>query len=85
VISWKLKHLPDTPVSTVKKAYAIGKKEGLKNVYAGNIWEADAEDTYCSRCGKVAIKRVGYSAERLDKNGECVNCGKILEGVFEVK
>lgn len=82
-ISWKLQHLPDTPAATVKKAYAIGKKEGLKYVYAGNIWEDDVENTRCPGCGKVAIKRVGYSVERRDKNGKCPDCGKTLDGVFE--
>lgn len=84
-ISWKLQHLPDTPVATIKKAYAIGKEEGLKYVYAGNIWEDDIENTRCPKCGKVAIKRSSYSVERLDKKGKCSNCGKILEGVFETK
>lgn len=84
-ISWKLQHLPATPVAKVKKAYAIGKKAGLKYVYAGNIWEDDVENTRCPGCGKVAIKRVGYGVERLDKNGKCPGCGKKLDGVFEVK
>ena len=84
-ISWKLKHLPDTPVATVKKACAIGKKEGLKYVYTGNIWEDGVENTLCPQCGKVAIKRAGFSVERLDKNGKCLSCGKILDGVFGVE
>jgi len=32
-ISWKLQHLPETPLETLKKAYEIGKKAGLKYVY----------------------------------------------------
>ncbi len=36
-ISWKLKDLPDTPVETLKKAYQIGKENGLKYVHIGNI------------------------------------------------
>ncbi len=36
-ISWKLQDLPETPVEKVKRAVEIGKKAGLKNVYAGNI------------------------------------------------
>ena len=33
-ISWKLSHLPNTPPETLKKAYEIGRKTGLKYVYA---------------------------------------------------
>lgn len=36
-ISWKLQGLPETPIAKVEKAVEIGKKIGLKNVYAGNI------------------------------------------------
>lgn len=37
--SWKLRHLPDTPVDKIRRACAIGKDEGLKHVHAGNINE----------------------------------------------
>ncbi len=36
-ISWKLQHLSDTPVHTLKEARKIGQKIGLKNIYIGNI------------------------------------------------
>jgi pyruvate formate lyase activating enzyme len=36
-LSWQLKNLPDTPLKTIKIAYSIGKKTGLKYVYVGNI------------------------------------------------
>lgn len=36
-ISWKLQHLPETPIEKVKKACEIGKSVGLKHVYMGNV------------------------------------------------
>jgi len=36
-ISWRLKHLSDTPLETLEMAAAIGKKAGLKNVFIGNV------------------------------------------------
>ena len=36
-ISWKLQHLPNTPIETLKKAERIGKQSGLKYIYLGNI------------------------------------------------
>ena len=36
-VSWQLKDLPDTPTETIKQACRIGKKVGLKHVYAGNM------------------------------------------------
>jgi len=42
-ISWRLQNLSDTPVKTLKKAYQIGKKTGLKYVHIGNVPELDTE------------------------------------------
>ena len=36
-ISWKLKHLPATPLSTLETAQKIAQKHGLQNVHLGNI------------------------------------------------
>jgi pyruvate formate lyase activating enzyme len=80
-ISWKLKHLPDTPFKTLKRAYEIGKEEGLKYVYAGNVWEDSLESTYCPKCNKVLIKRLGYNVKREDEKGRCV-CGEVIAGKF---
>lgn len=82
-ISWQLKHLPDTPLETIKKAYRLGKEEGLKYVYAGNVWDSNTESTYCPKCNTPVIVRSGYSVERQDKKGKCRKCGKKIEGVFD--
>lgn len=77
-ISWKLKHLPDTPIETLKKAYKIGKDAGLKYVYIGNVPGLSAESTFCPKCGALQIKRTGYYIERYDKAGKCSECGQDL-------
>jgi len=66
--------LPDTPVKTLKTAYEIGKKAGLKYVYTGNIAGLDSEDTFCPQCKAKMIERMGYSITRYDKNGKCAKC-----------
>ena len=80
-ISWKLKNLPETEDEIIYKAYEIGKKAGLKHIYAGNMPGDDKENTYCPACGQLAIKRIGYQIERLDKNGRCAKCGENLNTV----
>ncbi len=77
-ISWKTWHLPATPQATIERAYEIGKKAGLKYVYTGNIPGLNSEDTFCPRCSKKAIERVGLSVERLDSKGFCRRCGENL-------
>ncbi|MDD5294397.1 MAG: AmmeMemoRadiSam system radical SAM enzyme [Patescibacteria group bacterium] len=79
IISWKLKNLPETENKIIYEAYEIGRQAGLKYIYAGNMPGDDKENTYCPKCGQLAIKRLGYQIERLDKNGKCAKCGKILD------
>lgn len=73
-ISWKLKNLPDTPLETLKKAYYIGRKSGLKYVYIGNVPGLPAEDTFCPKCNSLLIDRTGYEVKRYDKKGSCPKC-----------
>lgn len=77
-ISWKLQHLPDTPVETLEKAIKIGKEVGLKYVYIGNIPGHKFENTYCPKCNTLAISRVNYFVHRYDKEGKCPKCGENL-------
>jgi len=77
-VSWKLQHLPDTSVETLEKAYNIGKKSGLKYVYIGNVPGHQAENTYCPKCGTLAINRLNYAIHRYDKFGKCPKCGEDL-------
>lgn len=78
-ISWKLRQLPDTPVETLKKAWEIGKKAGLKYVYTGNVPGIPSEDTFCPKCGALVIDRTGYAISRHDKSGKCHKCGTDLD------
>jgi pyruvate formate lyase activating enzyme len=78
-ISWKLQHLPDTPVETLRKAWQIGKEAGLKYVYTGNVPGLASEDTFCPKCHKKMIERTGYFIQRFDKNGKCAECKENLD------
>jgi len=70
-----------TPIKTLKKAEAIGKKAGLKYVYLGNV--AEDTNTYCSKCNKLLIRRTGYTISKDGvKDGKCSRCKTDMEGVF---
>jgi len=81
VISWKLRHIPDTSINAVKNAVAIGKKEGLKYVYGGNVPNSGLENTYCLKCGRTLIERIGYEITVYNGAGKC-ECGQKIEGIF---
>ncbi|MEX0568992.1 MAG: AmmeMemoRadiSam system radical SAM enzyme [Candidatus Njordarchaeota archaeon] len=75
-----------TPVSTVEKAYKIGKEEGLYYVYVGNIWPSHPwENTYCPSCGQLLISRLGFSVELLIDDNYCPNCGEPIHVIFRDK
>ncbi len=78
-ISWKLKNIPSTGEDVIYQAYEIAKDAGLKYVYVGNIPGDQKENTYCPRCGELAIRRLGYHIERLDQNGCCAQCDRSLD------
>ena len=78
-ISWKMKHQEATGEDIIYEAYELAKDAGLKYVYVGNIPGDQKENTYCPRCGELAISRMGYQIERLDNGGRCGNCDRSLD------
>ena len=75
----RLTHLPPTPQETIDRACEIGKKAGLKFIYAGNVPGHENESTHCYQCGKVVVKRWGYETEVTGLDGsKCRFCGAEL-------
>lgn len=73
---------PPTPVATLRKAREIGLKAGLRYVYEGNVPGSEGEHTYCYNCGRLLIRRFGFSIlEYRITDGQCYNCGAIIDGV----
>ena len=83
---YKLLDGPDTPAGTLLRAAEIGRAEGLRYVYAGNLQgsAAELEDTNCPHCRKVVIERRGFRvfSNRL-KSGRCPDCAEEIPGVWE--
>lgn len=78
----ELSHIPPTPPETLHVAATMAKEEGLKFVYLGNVIsdtrdatasQRTGENTYCPRCGNLAIERKGYRTRitGLNEAGRC--------------
>jgi pyruvate formate lyase activating enzyme len=84
--TYKMLDTPRTPSSTLLKAYNIGKEEGLKYLYVGNVNDMDHSSTYCPNCKKRVIDRSGYVGEQvinsLKNETFCPYCNYKIEGVF---
>jgi pyruvate formate lyase activating enzyme len=82
---YKMTDPDNTPVSTLLRAFEIGKTAGLHYVYAGNIpgRVGDRENTSCPACNSLLIERYGFRVlqNNLD-NGACPQCHTPIPGVW---
>lgn len=83
--SYKMTHLPHTPVKTLEEARAIALNEGIKFVYIGNVVGHPANSTYCSKCGEKLIERTHFIVIKNQvKNGLCPSCGERIPGIWSI-
>jgi len=69
---------PATPPATLKRAFEIAKLK-LHFVYVGNMQIDGTADTRCPKCGAVAVRRGGLTADPAAiAEGRCSNCGAEL-------
>jgi pyruvate formate lyase activating enzyme len=72
-----------TTVSSLERAWRIGKEAGLNYVYIGNVPGSAYENTLCARCGETVIERYGYRTRSFLKDGgACPKCGSMCAGLF---
>lgn len=81
---YKLTGPPDTTAEILIRAASIGRNSGIRHVYAGNLpgQVGDLEDTHCTRCREVLVKRFGYRVQRyhITPDGACPSCGAAVPG-----
>jgi pyruvate formate lyase activating enzyme len=78
---YKLAHIPPTPVQTLEKARDAALKAGLLYVYIGNLPSHPGNNTWCPKCGKLVVKRAGFSVTEMHLRGsDCEYCGYRLHG-----
>lgn len=66
----ELSDVPPTPPETLGMAVKIGRECGLEFVYLGNIASETGENTYCPKCGNLAVERLGYSTRIAGLTGQ---------------
>ncbi len=76
-------HVEPTPLDTLRRAREIGREEGLKHIYVGNVPDTEAECTQCQQCGAKVIEGRRYGALQSHlQHGRCPQCNHALEGIF---
>ena len=81
---YKMTDPPDTTADMLIAAAEIGRANGLRYVYAGNLpgQVGDLEDTRCASCGETLIARYGYSIREyhITPDGRCPACASPVPG-----
>jgi pyruvate formate lyase activating enzyme len=79
--AYQMTGVPPTPALTLRQAQEIGREEGLRYIYVGNIPGED--DTRCHQCDHLLIHRSDYRIleSYAQAEGRCPNCGTPLAGV----
>jgi len=81
----RLRSIPRTGLSTLRRARQIALDAGLKFVYTGNVPDPEGATTYCPGCESRAIVRNGYEVTRygLDPDGRCRQCSAPIPGRWD--
>jgi len=83
---YKMTEPDNTDARTLLRAAEIGREAGLRYVYAGNLpgRVQEYENTYCSSCGELLIRRSGYIIQEyhVTASGECPACHTPVPGLW---
>lgn len=77
----RMRSSPPTSVATLRRALEIGKEEGLRYIFVGNV--PGEANTDCHACGQLLIRRSGYRIldNRVSADQTCPSCGTPVAGV----
>lgn len=81
--TYKMTNSTVTPISTIEKAYLVGKEAGLNYIYAGNVKKDKMSNTYCPQCQSLLIERTGYMVRNFLEDDTCSQCQTQLRGIFQ--
>jgi len=82
---YKLKNIPPTPLRLLETARKIALDAGLKYVYIENFPGHEANSTFCHKCGKLIIRRIGFEVKEIKiTKGKCIYCNAEIPGKWEV-
>jgi pyruvate formate lyase activating enzyme len=81
---YKMTDPPNTTAAMLRAAAEIGRVNGLRYVYAGNLpgEVGDLEHTHCVSCGETLVERFGYHIRgyHIMPDGRCPTCATAIPG-----
>lgn len=82
--AYKMRNFPPTPEEVLSRCRQIAMDTGLNYVYVGNLPGHIGENTFCPKCKKRIITRVGYLGitENHIVDDKCRFCGHPIPGLW---
>ena len=84
---YRMNDTSDTTADMLIAAARLGRRAGLRYVYAGNLpgRVGDLEDTRCVSCGEVLVARYGYLIRgyHITPDGRCPSCRATVPGRWD--
>ncbi len=81
---YRMTESEDTSADDLCRAAALGRRAGLRYIYAGNLpgMVGRLENTYCPKCGELLVERRGYHIRGyfLTRDGTCPKCSAAIPG-----
>jgi pyruvate formate lyase activating enzyme len=86
---YKMTDPENTTAEMLLSAADLGRANGLRYVYAGNLpgQVGDLEDTRCGGCGELLVARYGYHIReyRVTSDGRCPRCASAVPGRWSAR
>jgi len=83
---FKMKDVPRTPPSTLRRIRKQMRDAGIKYVYTGNVHDQEGDRTNCHACGELLIQRDWYELHAYNVvDGRCPSCQTEVAGRFEAR
>jgi len=81
---YKFQKAEYTDPSILEVARDIGRKNGLRFVYVGNLELENGANTFCPACDCLLVERRGFSVVgNKIKDGKCQFCGEKIAGIWK--
>lgn len=85
----RMRDVPPTPPTTLRRARDIARDAGERHVYTGNVHDKDGDTTFCPGCDAPLIVRDWYRMvdyqllADASGRGSCPQCGTTVPGLYD--
>lgn len=85
----RMRDVPPTPPTTLRRARDIARDAGERHVYTGNVHDKDGDTTFCPGCDAPVIVRDWYRMvdyqllADASGRGSCPQCGTTVPGLYD--